>query len=104
MINYKLTDKQVQYFMIASACILLVICAFLLGVLSVDENDCTDIRRDRDLAIERVQQLESDKVVNVGRVERDVKTVQKQLCREQIEQFKQEYKALRCKICTGENK
>ena len=104
MINYKLTDKQVQYIMIASACLLLVICAFLLGVLSVDENDCPDMRRDRDLAIERVHQLESEKIVDVGRVEKDIKTVQKQLCREQIEQFKQEYKALRCKICTGENK
>ena len=104
MISYKLSDKQLQYLLIAVACVLIVVCAFFLGVLSVDENDCSDIIHDRNLAIERVQQLEKDKLISVGRIEDDLREVQKQVCREQIQKFKEEYKALRCKICEGENK
>ncbi|HCT52311.1 MAG TPA: hypothetical protein DF712_07605 [Balneola sp.] len=104
LVKLKFSDKQVQYFLVIITCLIVILLAFFLGVSSVENNDCSDMRRDRDLAIERVHELENDKIIDVGRVEKDIKIVQRQICREQIEQFKQEYKALRCKICKGQNK
>jgi len=96
-----LSDRQTLYIMITVASIILLIATYCIGYYNQPDprKICLEIRQDRDSANERIIELENQKLGEVVLIEDRIKSVQSQICREKINKFKLDYKALRCKIC-----
>ncbi|MAH48250.1 hypothetical protein CMI37_20670 [Candidatus Pacearchaeota archaeon] len=101
-----LSDRQTLYIMITVASIILLIATYCIGYYNQPSKDqvCLDIRQDRDRLQERVFELENQRLKEIVGLEKRIKSVQDQICRERINKFKVDYKSLRCKICNEEPK
>ena len=106
LLKFKLSDKQFYVFIIIWIVLCISTLTYVLGYYNRpnDAEICRDITADRDQLVEQLNRLEKEQFSQVIEIENRIKDTQKQICREQIKKFKEEYKTLRCKICQGESK
>ena len=105
-LKFKLSDNQFYVFIAVWFALCLLTLSYTLGYYNRASNAeiCKEITMDRDLLVEQLNRLEKEQFSQVIEIENRIKDTQKQICREQIKKFKEEYKVLRCKICTGGSK
>jgi hypothetical protein len=76
---------------------------FIIGLKSIDKN-CTAELEQITVLRGQVAELEEEKLSYAVSVSDDIIKSEKDICQKRIEDFKAKYKALRCSICSGEDK